>query len=151
MQWTDSDFDHLSWHDNHVHAIQVEVDNPDHGTGILTLDLDHILEWIPPSGPGQPFRFRIAPARLTFHEVSSLRIEVDWAGATAGMTPFSIDGIVRKKLEYPTGFVSWGWTIAVNWPQGAITFDSPRFTQNLVGPVVDAEVQCLTASQRSAV
>jgi hypothetical protein len=46
MQWTESDFDTMSWHDNHVHGIRVEQDNPEHGTGILALDLDYILEWL---------------------------------------------------------------------------------------------------------
>jgi len=151
MQWTEADFDELSWHDNHVHGIQVEMDNPDHGTGILTLDLDHIIEWLPPSAPGVPFQFRVAPARLTFYEISSLRIEIDWAAATAGMTPFSIGAIARKKLEYGTGYTSWAWTIEVNWPKGAITFDSPRFTQQVTGPVILTDEQCLSPSQRSAV
>ena len=149
MQWTDASFDAMSWHDNHVHGIQVGVDNPDHGTGTLTLDLDHILEWIPPSAPGEAFRFRIAPALLTFHEISSLRIEIDWAGA--GMTPFSIGEIARRKLEYGIGFTSWAWTIEVNWPKGRITFDGPRFTQRLAGPLIDSNEQWLTGKQRSAV
>jgi len=151
MQWTDADFDQLSWYDNHVHGIQVEVDDPDHGTGTITLDLDHIIEWIPPSAPGKAFRFRIAPARLTFHEISSLRIEIDWAAATTGMTPFSIDEIARRRLEYATGYSSWAWTIEVNWPQGAITLDSPRFTQRLSGPVTETDEQCLPPAQRTAV
>ena len=148
VQWTDSDFEEMSWHDNHVHGIQVEVDNEDHGTGILVLDLDHILEWIAPASPGEAVRFRIARARLTFYEISALRIEIDWASAQAGMTPFSIGEISRRKLEYPTGYVSWAWTVAVNWPQGAITFNSPRFSQVLVGPVVATDGQCLTLRQR---
>lgn len=149
VEWSDADFDGLSWHDNHVHGIQVEVDNPDHGTGILTLDLDHIIEWLPPRAAGESFRFRVAPARLIFHEISSLRLEIDWAAVTAGMIPFSIGQITRRKLEYATGYTSWAWTIDVNWPKGAITFDSPRFTQRLSGRVIEAGEQCLTVEQRS--
>ena len=65
------------------------------------------------------------------------------------MIPFSIGQITRRKLEYATGYTSWAWTIDVNWPKGAITFDSPRFTQRLSGRVIEAGEQCLTVEQRS--
>lgn len=151
MEWTDADFDDLSWHDNHVHGISIERENPDHGTGVLTLDLDHILEWLPPRDPGGRFRFRIAPARLTFREVSDLRIEIDWAAPTADMTPFSIGEVSRSKLEYPNGYSSWAWTIEVNWPVGSITFHAPHFAQRTVGPVIETSEQCLGPEHRAVV
>jgi hypothetical protein len=147
MQWTESDFDTMSWHDNHVHGIRVEQDNPEHGTGILTLDLDYILEWI--RTENGTFRFRVIPARLTFREVSGLRIEVDWAAASAGMTPFSIGSIDRKRLEYPTGHTSFSWTIQIDWPIGSITFDSPGFRQVTFGSEVITADQCLNPDRRS--
>jgi hypothetical protein len=56
-EWTDADFDRLSWHDNHVHGIHVEMANADHTTGILTLDLDHIIEWLSPRTTESLFGF----------------------------------------------------------------------------------------------
>lgn len=35
-----------SWHDNAVHAFHLTDVNPEHGTSTLTLDIDHIIEWI---------------------------------------------------------------------------------------------------------
>jgi hypothetical protein len=151
MRWTEVDFEKLSWHDNHVHAVQVEADNPECGTGVLRLDLDHILEWLRPPVPGEAFRFRVVPATLTFFEVSVLRIEIDWAAATAGIAPFSLDGISRQKLDYPNGYASWAWTLGVNWPTGAITFESPRFIQSARGSVVETTNPCLSPGARTAV
>jgi hypothetical protein len=81
--------------------------------------------------------------------VSSLRIEIDWAAVTAGMTPFSIGQVTRQKMEYAIGYASWAWTIEVNWPKGAITFYSPGFTQRLSGSEIETDDQCLTLEQRS--
>lgn len=150
MRWTDEHFDELCWHDNHVHGIRVESDVPEHGTGRLTLDLDYIREWICPSGPGGRYRFKVVPANLTFVGVSDLKIEIDWAAATAGMTPFSIEGIERKKLEYPNGSTSWAWRIKVNWPLGAITFHGPSFVMTASGPEVETDDPCLLPEHRGA-
>ena len=63
--WTDADFERMSWHDNHVHAIRfVEGQN---GEGELVLDIDYILEW--QKADGAAFLFRVQPATLVFHGV----------------------------------------------------------------------------------
>ena len=43
-QWSEADFDGMSWHDNAVHAIRVV--EGEHGAGKLVLDIDYILEWL---------------------------------------------------------------------------------------------------------
>ena len=60
--WTDSDFDKLSWHDNHVHAFALR-EGPD-GSGDLTLDIDFIVELLPPLEG--ILQYLIAPATLAF-------------------------------------------------------------------------------------
>jgi len=146
--WTEADFESLSWHDNHVHGLQIEVANPDHGTGHLILDLDHILEWLAPI-EGR-YRFRVAPATLTFLDVFGLRIDLDWAAVTAGMIPFSIGQIRREKAEYPGGF-TWNWMIVVNWPKGAITFSGTKFTQVLRGEPIITMEPCLSIQERARI
>jgi len=145
--WNDSNFEEMSWHDNHVHGIRIEVANEDHGTGTLALDLDYILEWLPPTEGA--FRFRVAPATLTFLEIFGLKIDLDWAAATAGMIPFSISEISREKIEYQTGYVRWRWTIGVNWPKGVITFEGEGFRQELRAEPIVTSSQCLDSNQRS--
>jgi hypothetical protein len=137
--WTDADFETMSWHDNHVHGVQIEGDG-EHGTGTLTLDLDYIAEWLPPVN--RVFQFRIAPATLTFRDVFGLKIDLDWIGRA--MTPFSISGITREKLAH----ASWAWTIGVNWPEGFITFESTGFTQTLRAPLITKSEQYLETHER---
>src|ERR1700741_3140422 len=142
LSWTEADFEKMSWHDNHVHGLQIEGGG-EYGTGTLILDLDYITEW------GRPvegaFQFRLAPATLNFRHVFAIKIDLDWIGIA--MTPFSISGIGREKL--PHG--SWAWTIGVNWPEGFIAFESTGFTQALRAQVITKSEQCLEAHERTSV
>ena len=146
MQWTEANFDEMCWHDNHVHALRIE--EGEHGTGQLTLDIDYIVEWLCPQDGN--FSFRVAPATLTFHDVFALKIHVDWASVQAGMRPFSIDGIEREKREHPSGHVDWSWTIRVNWPEGFISFTGTRFTQVLRSEPIATQSQSLEPAQRKS-
>jgi hypothetical protein len=139
--WTESDFDQISWHDNHVHGIQILAG--EYGSGKVVLDIDHIIEWI--CTDGSSCTFRIAPANLTFHEVTDLRIELDYASKMAGLTPFSIDRIQREVFHPLTGY---RWTIDVNWPKGLITFQATGFTQELRGKVLIKDEQWLAPDER---
>lgn len=128
--WDESQFGDMCWHDNHVHALAIRAG--EHGAGELDLDLDYILEWLRPTE--SMYAFRLAPATLTFRGVYDLRIEIDYAVASAGMTPFSIDRIARE-VEPTTGQVR--WTVELNWPTGAISFIATGFRQRLkAAPVV---------------
>jgi hypothetical protein len=138
-EWTEEDFESLSWHDNHVHGLRIEGGG-EQGTGALSLDLDYIVEWL--ATPGGSYRFRIAPATLRFHDVFGLKVEIDWNGGA--MCPFSISGISRHRLEHD----SWAWSIAVNWPRGFITFESIGFTQVLRAPAITKSTQCLEPHER---
>lgn len=40
--WTDRQFAEMSWHDNHVHGLQIV--RGAHGSGELVLDIDYIEE-----------------------------------------------------------------------------------------------------------
>jgi hypothetical protein len=141
-QWTHEEYDSLSWHDNHVHALRLA--EGEDGAGELELDIDHILAWVPEGGS---FRYRIAPARLRFFEVTGLRIDVDWARSSAAMGPFSIDGIERR-VEQRTHYKAVCWRIPVNFPPGEITFEATGFEQHLTGSELLADHQCLTRSER---
>lgn len=109
--WTDADFDSLSWHDNHVHGLGVSEGQ--YESGELVLDLDFIVEWIG-CDTGR-VQFRIAPASLTFHEVTHLKIQLDYCSASAAMCPFSIAGIERRR-ETREKYTATVWKIPVNWP-----------------------------------
>jgi len=145
--WTDDDFSQMSWHDNAVHGIRIIEGQ--YGSGEFVLDIDYILEWLPKQDHEGGLRFRIAPAELRFHETTDLKIALDYASATAALTPFSIHQIQFEPIEYENGIRSKRWRIEINWPVGEITFQSPRLTQALTGSAIVSDVQSLSDEQRA--
>jgi hypothetical protein len=128
-RWTISDFDDLSWHDCHVHGLRLGSVKEEEGTADLEFDIDFIVEWL--RRDDQILQFRIAPATLIFYDVFGLRITLDYTTPAAGIIPFSLEGIERERVTYPTGHFSFRWHLPVNWPAGQIVFESPGFTQFL--------------------
>jgi hypothetical protein len=111
-----------------------------------TLMLDFIVEWL--WHEDRSCESRVAPATLTFHDIFGLRVELDYASVSAGMTPFTIAGIEREALAYSTGHASFRWRLPVNWPSGLITFESPGFTQVLRRPAILVARQALLPEER---
>ncbi len=144
--FTTTDFDAITWHDNAIHSIRI-VEGEDGCGGEFILDIDFIVEWLPPKD--KKFCFRIAAADLTFHDVSDLIISVDYASATAAVQPMTIQEIHREVITYPNGFSSYSWKIEINWPpNNYIVFKSKGFTQKLRMEPVISESQYLSFSER---
>jgi hypothetical protein len=140
--WTERDFDTMSWHDNHVHAMRVV--EGEHGAGELVLDLDYILEWMK---TGTAFQFRMVPVHLRFTEVTNLRIALDYAAVSAALSPFSIQGISRR-AEPRERYTAQCWVIGLNWPEGEIRFEASGFEQKAWGAVTLGDRQVLAPAQR---
>jgi hypothetical protein len=109
MIWTEVDYEKLSWHDNYVHGIVIR--EGEYGTGEVILDLDYIVEWIREGGT---FKFRIAPAALTFHRVSDLIISLNYVNPSAAITPFCMNDISREIYVFTNGYSSFKWSIGIN-------------------------------------
>lgn len=105
--WTDSDFDKMGWHDNHIYKIRLTED--------LEMDIDYILKWNQPDLEGLPFTFWAAPATLIFKTIKNLSFEFD----TAFEDSFEIDYIERENANQ--------WTIITR--QGDIQFTSEGYEQ----------------------
>jgi len=154
---TDADFDDVSWHDCHVWGVSIGAGDPDTGdwTSDLTLDLDFIVEWI--CGVDKTFQFRVAPATLTFHGVTDLRIDVEWGNGAlqAAIHPISIDRIERERVEEQKVFLDrpyYRWRIQCNWPAGGeLVFGAVGFTQGLRAEPVLSVRQHLTRHERRGV
>lgn len=142
--WDTDDFESMSWHDNHVHGIQLL--NGEYGAGEIHLDLDHILEWRK-SETGE-IQFIIAPATLIFHEITDFRISIDYKTAGAAMGAFSIDGITRRS-EDRERYTATIWTIPVNFPDGEIEFEAAGFSQSLRSAPITCGKQWLTSHERN--
>jgi hypothetical protein len=145
-RWSTDNFDEMSWHDVHVHGFRIVRNEGENGTAELILDIDYILEWLREENE---FSFIVAQASLCFHEVFGLKFTLDYVTPTAGMCAFSVAGIERERLVFPTGYTSYKWRLAINWPAGEISFQSPGFTQSLIGKPYTQRGQWLEPSQRN--
>jgi hypothetical protein len=141
--WTDAQFEEMSWHDNHVHALRIV--EAGEGAGDLILDIDHIVEWIK-GVPG--FQFRIVPAKLTFHDVMFPRIALDYAAGTSAFAPFMIHGIERRE-EQRAHYLAILWKIAISCPVGEISFEARGFTQEAMSAPILSSGQCLSSEERT--
>jgi hypothetical protein len=141
--WTHAQFNEMSWHDNHVHALRI-VEGV-HGSGQLVLDLDYILEWLC-GNPGEQ-RFRIVPVSLTFNDVFALRLALDYASPTAAFGPFSI-GSIERRVESRPRYEATIWRILINWPVGEISFEASGYEQRGIGGEVLCSEQYLSAERR---
>lgn len=112
----------------------------------LVLDIDHIVAW-EPGEDDRPY-FRVAPATLTFHSMTDLRIDIDFgdSGLQASSGEIWIGHITRTPqlkeeqkicLDRPYYF----WRIEIVAPSASeITFGASGFTQALrAEPVLQAE------------
>ena len=106
--WTDSDFDKMGWHDNHIYKIRFTED--------LELDIDYILKWNQPDLEGLPFTFWVAPATLVFKNIQNLSFEF-YTGFEDSF--FEIDDIERENANQ--------WTIITR--RGDIQFNSDGYEQ----------------------
>ena len=150
----DREFAELTWHDDTIYGFRLEPGDPDRGdwTSDLVLDIDHIVEWI--CGTDGKVTFRVAPATLTFHDTTDLRVAFDCdRGHQVALSPLSIASIVREPIQDQKVCLDrpyWRWRIELNDPQGGeIAFGASGFTQTLrAEPKLCAE-QRLPAHERA--
>jgi len=115
------------------------------------LDLDFIVEWLRPAA--DRFSFRIAPATLAFHGVTDPRLAIDWgrSGFQTALHPISIDSISRERVQDQKVHLDrpyYAWRIALNWPDGEISFGAVGFTQTLLAEPIVVDRQHLTRAER---
>lgn len=138
------DFEGRSWHDDHIHGLRVEVEEL--ARSELILDLDHIVEWVC-DGDGA-CTFRVAPATLTFHDVTGLRLSVDSTDPDfrVAVHPLSIAAIHRASVEKQFVCLDrpyYRWRVELSWPAGEIVFGATGFTQRLRAAPILTDLQYL--------
>jgi hypothetical protein len=149
------DLDDRSWHDNALYGLRLDVG--DHARGDwhadLVLDIDHIVEWL--CGVDRRIRFRVAPATLTFNDVTDLRVAIDCgdSGGRIAIQTLSIDRITRERIPDQKICLDrpyYRWRIALNAPQGGLlTFGASGFTQALRAEPVLLDQQQLPPPDRT--
>jgi hypothetical protein len=141
-RWTDADFESLSWHDNHVYGLSIREGA--YGSGRLVLDLDYIAEWR--CGVDKKCSFMLAPADLTFEEVTDLQVGIDFRGIAMG--PLSISEIRREATDETTKFGRYRWRIVFDFPKSEISFVASGFVQELRAAPVESPQQSLGWEER---
>src|SRR5579862_8221120 len=139
---TDPPLELRSWHDNGVHAFSLTDPSSEEGTSTLTLDIDHIVEWILTPGD-QFYRYRIAPALLRFYGVFALTMRLDYSSGPTAVTPFQIDRIECSLEQTPYASIK-RWKIGIACPTGEITFNAPDWSLTFTGPEVLSDSQVLS-------
>jgi hypothetical protein len=143
-----------SFHDNLIYAVRLDPADPDTGDwqSRLCFDIDHIVEWI--CGIDGRARFRVAPATLAFHDVTDLRIGVDFGGSgyPQSINELSIDRIEREPVT-PEGGAGprpyYRWRIRLNLPAGGeIAFAASGYALSLRAEPVLLDEQRLPPKQR---
>ena len=135
----------MSWHDCAIHGFYIT--ELEHGYGELTLDMDFIFEWIRTESSN--LNFCLAPVKLVFHSISSLKVSIDYECVSAAIQPLSI-GQIKKENVSLNGSELVKWTIEIDWPSGEIEFYATGFTQAVVGNSVVSKRQFLTKQERES-
>ena len=134
MSGTHGAFDGWMWHDNLIYALRLDAPDPDAGNwrSDLVLDIDFISDWLCQADGS--VKFRVAPATLTFHDVTDLRIAVDFRDSAHRQTinELSISEVERTETN-PEGSsgeqVYYRWTIKLNLPaDGEIAFGASGYS-----------------------
>lgn len=151
---TEADFDRISWHDCYLHGFEFLTCDPDVGdwTSDLALDIDYVVDAY--SDDRSRTRFRVAPATLTFRNVTDLDISIAWGDSDyrSAIHPLSIHDVEREevvrhqvRLEQPY----FAWTIRLNWPDGGrIRFGAIGFQQHLRADPIETDRHYLTSVTR---
>ena len=119
--WTDADFDAMGWHDNAVHAVALEPAPSDPGR--LLLDIDYIVEWVPPEASAATLSFWICPATLVFDHAWDLTTDIDLHGWSFQLFLNAIERSGPDEHGY------FDWTLAGD--HFTIGLNAPGFTQYL--------------------
>ena len=146
--------DESSFHDNLIYGFHLRAPDPDNGDwkSELLFDIDYIVEWV--CGADGSARFRVAPATLTFNDVTDLSIRVDYHRTEGPMAlnEMSIHVIERNPVvrKGPASNVPyWRWRIVLNLPQGGeIVFGASHFTLRERAAAILCDEQRLSPKDR---
>lgn len=149
----DTEFDPWTWHDSEIHGIHFVLGDTsnDDWTSELVLDIDVIVEWVQ-CGPAL---FRVAPAALTFHDVTDFK--VNFSGASSGyqvaLTRPSIietkrERIKDQKICLDRPYYAWKFALSCMGQAGEMCFGASDFDQVFRAEPVLIDEQCLPSKSR---
>lgn len=149
----DSEFDPWTWHDCEIHGIKFVLGDisEDDWTSDLVLDIDAIIEWV----QCEPPLFRVAPATLTFHDVTDFGLNLP--GKNSGFQvvsnrPSILEAkrelVTEKKAHFDSPYYAWTFRVSCTSAEGSIKFGASGFEQVLRAEPILIEFQCLPSKSR---
>lgn len=139
-----------SFHDNLIHGIVFHSDVGEFSSDIA-LDIDHIEKWI--KNESNEIFFTISRALLIFHDVTDLKISVDWGNSNnskfLGDAPgLYINNITKRKIYSPISDEYFLWHIDTNNHNSKIIFGATSFSLEMKGKQQTVNRQFLLKRER---
>lgn len=119
--WTDKDFDVLSWHDSYIHSMSFPGENLK-----LSFDIDYLFEWILDKEENL-YHFWVTPSLLVFYDVLHSKINFDFENS-AGL---QINAIKRANQRLSPNEKEFLWDYTIETDKGVITFETSGFLQKV--------------------
>lgn len=149
------DSENISWHDNSLYGISWKVEF-ESGVSDLILDIDYICDWI--CNKDKTCRFKVSPADLIFHNITDLKISIDWGDSgfqacnDGGLPILDITKEIIKNQKVHLDRQYYKWTIkfapSVKIKDSFISFGATGFTQTLRKEPILIDRQALTLNER---
>ena len=142
---TEANFERMSWDGCRIWKLEIVSGQRD-GQTDLVFGLDLVVDAL--CGFNREAQFTLAPAALTFHTVTDLKIAVDCGDSQhrLSLQPMSIAAITRDATNNPS---YQRWHVRLGWPRdGEISFGAAGFDQVLLAPPIISASNFLTAAQR---
>ena len=127
-----------SFHDCHVQGVRWHRDSFS-----FSMDMQYILEWIPPADGASGYRFSISEAELTFRSVDELKITMDWTGSAPDAQISSIR--VLESRRTPNGASQRLFEIEFNDPDALISLWSTGYELTLLRAPVLSRTQSISS------
>lgn len=119
-EWTEKDFDKISWHLNVLHAFSIPNDKLE-----FCLDIDFILE-AKLTNKDNRYELTVAPCLLCFENVNEVNMDLT---LSVGQ---NIIEITRASPQMYKEVMFWEYCILLD--SGKITFSSSGFRQKILAP-----------------
>ncbi len=109
-----------SFHDCHVHGLAWQRDRFS-----FSLDLQYILQWMPPASATAGYSFLVADAQLTFQSSAEVRVAMDWMTSALDAQVAAVR--VLDTRHTPNGAIQRKFEIEFADPEGGITLWSTGY------------------------
>ena len=155
-RFSNDDFKDLSWHDNHLYGISWKVGGKSDISDLI-LDIDHICEWLCDKTK-RTCSFKVAPATLTFHGITDLKMHMDWGDSGfqtshVGGTPIleiKRELVREQKVYFDRPYYQWRIQLASPHQKSFVSFGAWGFTMVLRKAPIPIQQQYLPLDERGS-